>query len=417
MLGFDTIQEIFASLKQNRLRTTLTGLSIAWGIFILIVLLGAGHGLKNGVTSNFSSRSTNTVQMWPGRATLPYKGLKADRGLAFTEKELDVLSEHVPEAGKQTGLISSNRIVTYASESNSYEIIGVQPAYADIFNLEFESGGRFINDHDLQMNNKVIVLDKRIEEVLFKGKPALGQYVKVASVMFRVIGVNSRKNRWGEGSAYIPFTTAQVIFNPNKKFYSIAFEVHGLESEKANQEFNDRLKGQMASSMSFDAKDPRALWIRNSQENYLQAMKIFGAINIFLFIIGVLTLLAGVVGISNIMLVSVKERTREFGIRKALGAPPASILLTVVVESIVITTIFGYLGMLAGIGLTELVAAVMEGTNSQSDTGMSIFKNPTVDMSYVFIATGILIVSGIVAGYMPARKAVRIKPIEAMQEK
>lgn len=417
MLGFDTIREIFASLKQNRLRTTLTGLSIAWGIFILIVLLGAGNGLKNGVTSNFSSRSTNTVQMWSGQATLPYKGLKTDRGLAFMEKELDVLREQMPEAGKQTGLISSNRSVTYASESNSYEIIGVEPPYADIFNLELESGGRFINDHDLQMNNKVIVLDKRIEEVLFKGKSALGQYVKVASIMFRVIGVNSRKNRWGEGSAYIPFTTAQVIFNPNKKFYSIAFEVHGLESEKANQEFNDRLKAQMASSMSFDSKDPQALWIQNSQENYLQTMKIFGAINIFHFIIGILTLLAGIVGVSNIMLVSVKERTREFGIRKALGAPPASILTAVVVEATVITTIFGYLGMLTGIGLTEIVATVMEHMTSQSDTGMSIFKNPTVDLSYVFIATGILIVSGIVAGYIPARKAVRIKPIEAMKEK
>ncbi len=417
MLGFDTAQEIFSSIKQNKLRTVLTGLSVSWGIFILIILLGAGNGLKNGVTSNFSDRATNTVQMWPGRTTIPYKGLKTDRSLSFTEKELHTVKDDVAEAQIQTGLIEKNQTITYGNEYGNYEVIGAQPTYAQIFNLRFEpGGGRFVNQLDIQNNSKVIILDKRIEEVLFKGKSALGEYVKVGSVMFRVIGINTKKNRWGDGSAYIPFSTAQMIYNPNKKFYSIAFTVEGLETEKANEEFNDRLKATMGQSMYFDAKDPSGLWIWNSQRDYLETMKIFSGINIFLMIIGILTLLAGVVGISNIMLVSVKERTREFGIRKALGAPPASILRTVIIEAIIITAIFGYIGMVLGIGITEALNFFMEQSAAQAESDMTMFKNPTVELSYVFVSTIILIISGVIAGYMPARRAVRIKPIEAMRE-
>lgn len=417
MFSLDTIQEILASLKHNKLRTVLTGLSVSWGIFILIVLLGAGNGLKNGVTSNFSDRATNTVQMWSGTSSLPYKGLKSGRSLNFAEKQVGDVAVNVEESDNQTGVIEKNLTITHGNEYGSYQIKGVNPNYKQTFNLKFEpNAGRFINDLDLKASNKVIVIDKKIEEVLFKGKPSLGQYVQVGEVMFRIIGVNSKKERWGNGSAYIPFSTAQYIFNPNLKFYNIAMTVNGLETKEENDAFNDKLKAEMSKSLRFDPNDTQALWIWNSQREYVETMKIFAGITLFVSIIGIFTLIAGIVGVSNIMLVSVKERTREIGIRKAIGAPPGNILRSIIVEAILITTIFGYIGMMMGIGLTELVNYIMVQSAAGSPDGMSVFKNPTVELSYVLISTGILIISGVIAGYMPARRAVRIKPIEAMRE-
>ncbi len=417
MLGFNTIQEVFATLKQNKMRTVLTGLAVSWGIFILIVLIGAGNGLRNGVEGNFSSRAVNTVQMWPGWATKPYKGLKANRGLAFMEKELTVIDGYVPEADLQTGLIEKYLTITYKNEYGSFSLVGVEPSYAEIFNLQFLPGnGRFVNELDILERNKVIVLDQRVVDVLFKGEEALGKYVKVGSVMYRVVGINTKRSDGGSGSAYIPFSTAQAIYNPDKKFYSIAFTVNGLETKEANDAFNDRLKATMGQTMNFAPDDPQGLWIWNSQRDYIETKNIFGGINIFLTVIGIFTLLAGVVGISNIMLVSVKERTREIGIRKAIGAPPAAIIRSVIIESILITAIFGYIGMLLGIGLTEVVGFLLEQNSAGGDGGMSIFRDPTVNLGYVFVATAILIISGVIAGYIPARRAAHIKPIEAMRE-
>jgi len=417
MFSLDTIQEILTSLKHNKLRTVLTGLSVSWGIFILIVLLGAGNGLKNGVTSNFSDRATNTVQMWARTSSMPYKGLKSGRSLNFAEKQLADVNENLKETNGETGVIEKQLTITNKSEYGLYEIKGVNPNYQKIFNLKFEpNAGRFINEPDMKASNKVIVIDKKVEEVLFKGKSSLGQYIRVGEVMFRVIGINSKKERWGNGNAYIPFTTAQYIFNPNLKFYNIAMTVNGLNTKESNDAFNDELKNTMSKSLRFDPNDTQALWIWNSQREYVETMKIFAGITLFVSIIGIFTLIAGIVGVSNIMLVSVKERTREIGIRKAIGAPPATILRSIIIEAILITTIFGYIGMMMGIGLTELVNYIMTQSAAGAGDGMSVFKNPTVELSYVLISTGILIISGVIAGYMPARRAVRIKPIEAMRE-
>ena len=419
MFSINTIQEIIATLSHNKLRTTLTGLSVTWGIFILIVLLGAGNGLKNGVTSNFSERASNLVQMWSGTSSLPYDGLKANRDLPFAERQISDVKTEMKETDEQTGVIDKQQTYTYQNEYGSYGVKGVNPTYNDIFKLKFsDNGGRFINELDLKSNKKVIVIDKKIEDVLFKGKSSLGKYIKVGNIMFQVIGVNSKAERWGGSSGYIPFTTAQLIYNPDKKFNNMAFTVNGLQTTEANNQFNDKLKAEMASSLRFDPKDPRALWIWNAQRDYIETIKIFGGITLFVSIIGIFTLIAGIVGVSNIMLVSVKERTREIGIRKAIGAPPASILRSIVIESIMITTIFGYIGMMLGIGLTELINYFMiqSAAQSASETGMSVFKNPTVELSIVLISTSILIIAGVIAGYMPARRAVRIKPIEAMRE-
>jgi len=415
----DILQEIWSGLKHNKLRTILTGLSVSWGIFILIVLLGAGNGLKNGVTSNFSQRATNTVQIWPGRTTMPYKGYQSGRKTSLTEKELTKVDQDVVEADAQSPVIEKFLTLTNKSEYGSYQVRGVIPEYSYMMNLKFEQGnGRFINEADIINNRKVIVLDNKIKEVLFKKEPALGKFLKVDKVMFQVIGINTKKERWGGGNAYIPFSTAQLIYNPDKKLESIAMTVNGLETTEQNENFNQNLKVQMSQTMIFDPKDEQAMWIWNSQRDYVETMKIFNGITIFVSVIGILTLIAGIVGVSNIMLVTVKERTKEIGIRKAIGAPPGQILFSIIIESILITGFFGYIGMMAGIGLTELINAIMEqsAAANPSETGMSVFKNPTVNLTYVYISTLILVISGIIAGYLPARRAVRIKPVEAMKD-
>lgn len=415
----DILEEIWSGLKHNKLRTILTGLSVSWGIFILIILLGAGNGLKNGVTSNFSERATNTVQLWPNKTSKPYKGYQTGRDLTFTEKELHQVKEDVVEMTDQSPVIEKFFTITNQSEYGNYSVKGVMPYYTKIFSLKFEPNeGRFINELDIESNRKVIIIDKTIEKTLFKMESALGKFVKVDQVMFQVVGVNSKKEKWGDGNAYIPYSTAQVVFNPDKKIRSIAMTVDGLETEEANDAFNTKLTGTLAQTMSFDPEDTQALWIRNSQQNYIQTMTIFNGITLFVLIIGIFTLIAGVVGVSNIMLVTVKERTREIGIRKAIGAPPRQILLSIVIESILITSIFGYFGMMAGIGVTELVNVVLEQSAAAdtSETRMQVFMNPTVNLTYVYLSTALLIIAGIIAGYMPARRAVRIKPIEAMRD-
>lgn len=418
----DTLQEIFETLKKNKLRTTLTGLSVSWGIFILIILLGAGNGLKNGVMSNFSSRAVNRIGLWSGTTSMPHNGLKSDRVLMFTKKEADAIRNDVPESRLITTRIIQTQTISFGNEYGSYQVRGVLPTYYQIEKLTINpENGRFINQLDINQSNKVIVLDKKIADVLFKDRSPIGEYVKVGQLMFKVIGVNTKREQWGGSNSYIPFSTAQAIFNPSGKFNHITFTVEGLETKAENERFNESLRELMGRQLNFNPEDRQALWINNAQADYIETMQIFGGITIFVGVIGILTLIAGIVGVSNIMLVSIKERTREIGIRKAIGARPSSILKTVILESIIITAIFGYIGLMAGIGLTELINFFMEqAANAQAaasdEVQMSIFKNPTVNIGYAVFATVVLIIAGVLAGYMPARKAVKVNPIEAMRQ-
>lgn len=417
----DHIQEILDTLKKNKMRTALTGLSVSWGIFILIVLLGAGNGLKNGVMQNFSSRAVNRINLWTGTTSIPYQGLKTERNLSFSESEVELIRKEVEESRTITARINSTQNIAYGKEYGSYSVQGVMPGYYNIEKLIIGNGeGRFINQLDMRERNKVIVLDKKIADLLFKDESPLGKQVKVGQLMFKVVGVNSKKEQWGGSNAYIPFTTAQTVFNPNRKFYQITFTVEGLHTEAENDRFNESLRELMGRQLDFDPKDEQALWVNNAQKEYVETMKIFGGITFFVGIIGILTLIAGIVGVSNIMLVSVKERTREIGIRKAIGATPMAILRTIIMESIFITTLFGYIGMMLGIGLTELINFVMmqsaNAAAASDEPQMSVFTNPTVDIGYALFATVVLIIAGVIAGYLPARKAVRVQPIEAMRQ-
>lgn len=412
------IHEILSSLKQNKLRTTLTGLSVSWGIFILIILLGAANGLKNAVFENFKDRAKNTVSVTAWSTSKPYKGRNENRNLSFLDKNLQTINE-LSETQKISAIFSKELSISYKKESgNFYTVKGIQSTYNDIFSQKIKKG-RLINEMDLKYRNKVIVLQEKIAKSLFNEQSGVGEYISVAGILFKVIGVVESSQTWKK-EAYIPFTTAQAIYNPNKRFNQFVTMTQGLDNEEENESYNQQIQQRMSKELEFEPSDQNALWIDNIQETYLQTMKIFGGLNLFIMLIGILTLIAGVVGVSNIMLVSVRERTREIGIRKAIGATPSSILKDIVVESVLITAIFGYIGMLLGIGLIELVGFVMEqGTTVQlSSDGfqLSVFKSPTLELKYILISTLILILSGGIAGYIPAKRAVKIQPIEAMRE-
>ena len=414
MFDLDVWQEIFNTIRKNKLRTFLTGFSIAWGIFMLIILLAAGNGLKNGVMSNFAGRATNTVEVWGMRTSIAFQGTPQGRRVRFDNKDYELAGRDVPNAENIIANVSSwNRTVSYGGEYASATLHGAYPAERIIYDIDIAQG-RFINEVDMREKRKVVVINDRLKNSLFKSQSPIGQYVKAIGAMFQVVGVYENNRGWGSNTLYVPFTTAQQMFNRGYGINEVCFTIDGLNTREANEEFTAELRRKFAALHKIHPEDKRAIGIYNQMENYLQTLGIFNGISLFLWIIGVGTLMAGVVGVSNIMLITVRERTREFGIRKALGATPASILRLILLESVLITALFGYAGMVTGVGISELVNYVMESASSGGGD-MSIFKNPTVSMSIALMSTGVLVAAGVLAGYFPARKAIRVTAVEAMR--
>ncbi len=414
---FDTIREIFSTMRQSKLRTFLTGFSVAWGIFMLIVLLGSGKGLQNGVSSNFSNYAVNMVNVWPRRTNMPYKGFKAYRRLRFRDQDMEMLKNHFPQIDKASGIISLyGSTVSYGKEYGNYGINGVMPDYKDIRMLSIEAGnGRFINNIDMSEERKVVVINQRVADNLFRGEEPLGKYVQIGGIAFMVVGLETKTSNDENGYCYIPHSTAQTIYNRRGYTDEFYFTVTGMDSPEANEAFTLALRKTLARSLIVHPDDTAAIGVWNMAENYVQTMRIFSTIQLFVFIIGLCTLVAGIVGVGNIMVITVKERTREFGIKKAIGASPSNILNSILIESVIITGIFGYIGMVLGIGTLELLSLIMENTTGTGGDGPKVFLNPSVDLNIVLVATGILIASGLLAGYFPARRAVNIKPVEAMR--
>lgn len=415
MFDFDSLREILSTISKNKLRTFLTGLAVAWGIFMLIILVGAGNGLRNGVTSNFSQRAKNSVTLWPGWTSMPYNGLPSNRNIKFENKDYDLIRNKIPEVEYVSVRVSQNATVSYEKEYGSWSLVGVTDEAAYINNIEIKNGeGRFLNKIDLADRRKVIVLSTDMKNVLFKDQDPIGKYVVANNTTaYQVIGVYDDSNSFGNSPpAYIPFTTAQMLYNKGWGFQRIDFTVLGLDTKEKNEKFIERLRTQMSKIHNFDPSDRSAMYIRNTAEDMLEAENIFSIITLFVIVIGVSSLLAGIVGVGNIMLITVKERTREIGIRKAIGATPFSILKLIILESILITSVAGYFGMVFGIAITEGVSTMI--ANSPSD-GPSVFKDPTVDLSTVVVATVALVIAGTVAGLIPAMKATKVSPIEAMR--
>lgn len=413
MFDTDSLKEIFTTIRQNKLRTCLTGFSIAWGIFILIVLLGSGNGLINGFSSNFKRRAANTISLETGQTSMPYQGYSINRDITFDNRDIELIKQEVEGFTHLSPVVQKSGIISYNEEYGSWRLNGVYPAGQFLNNLTI-SEGRFVNNLDIDQKRKVIVISPEMKEVLFKNGSSLGKHVVVDSIAYMVVGVYKDEGSRGSPPAYIPFSTAQALY---KQFYGIdriEFVMPHLNTVEKNEEFEKYLRRKMGGLHKFDPKDRSALWIWNTAEDAAQTKTISDGLQTVIWIIGLLILIAGIIGVGNIMLITVKERTREFGIRKAIGASPGSILVLVVLESVIITTIFGYVGMLLGVGLTEFGSHYISTMSTDPDTPV-IFANPTVGIGTVIQATLTLIIAGVIAGLIPAIKAVMVRPIEAMR--
>lgn len=415
----DLWQEIYGTIKRNKLRTFLTGFAVAWGIFMLIVLLGAGNGLIHAFEQNASQRALNSIRVFPGWTTLSYDGLKEGRSIRLDNRDIADTEKQFTENIISTGATvrQSNINVSFGQEYVNISLLGVYPNYTEVETVK-TAEGRFINHNDLKERRKVIILHKKSADILF-GKThtdPIGQFVNAGGVAYQVVGLYNDQGDREANEAYIPFSTLQTIYNKGDKLNNILFTTKGLKSIESNEAFEKEYRKAIARNHRFDPADEGAIWMWNRFTSYLQTQNAMGILRTAIWVIGIFTLLSGIVGVSNIMLITVKERTREFGIRKALGAKPFSILWLIIVESVTITTLFGYIGMVAGIGVTEWMNAAF---GSQTmDAGMfqqTMFSDPTVDLGIAIQATLTLIIAGTLAGFFPAKKAVSISPIEALR--
>ena len=423
MFDFDNFREIWSTMMKNKLRTFLTGFSVAWGIFMLVVLLGAGNGLRNGIMYNFRDMADNRIMMWPRWTSKPWQGMKPNRRLVFKDEDYFMVKLQHPEVVLCSATVYHSDTIAYDKEYFTGETNGVFPDHALINFIQFHSGkGRFINDVDVRDRRKVIVLSPRMAEVLFRDKNPLGEFVRCGQLMFQVVGIYYEKNVSNSSPAFIPFSTAQQLYNQGRGFYNLSFTVKDITTKEDNDAFEQRLIESFSRRHKFDPTDKTALGMWNTGNELRMFNNMTGGIILFIWIVGISTLIAGIVGVSNIMLVTVRERTREIGIRKAIGAKPSSILKLIIFESIMITATFGYVGMVSGIGLMEGVNYFMTltGANDAPAGGnmgedLTLFRDPTVSLTIAVSATLLLIVAGVLAGYFPARKATKISPIEAIR--
>ncbi len=415
----DIWQEIYGTIRRNKLRTFLTGFAVAWGIFMLIVLLGAGNGLIHAFEQSSSEMAMNSIKVYPGMTSLPFDGLREGRPVELDNRDVEATLQHFPQHIITAGatLWQGGVTLSFGPEYVSLHLTGVYPNHIETEAVKLIKG-RFINEMDIKERRKAIVLHRKTAEILFNKTHTepIGQFVNAGSVVYQVVGIYNDRGDSGSSDAYIPFTTLQLIYNKGDKLHNLVMTTKNLTTEEANTEFEADYRKVIGTIHRFDPQDSGAIWMWNRFTNYLQQLEATAILRVAIWVIGIFTLLSGIVGVSNIMLITVKERTREFGIRKALGAKPLSILWLVVVESVTITTLFGYIGMLAGIGATEWMNYAFGNQTMDMGFGSStVFSNPTVDISIAVQATLTLIIAGTLAGLFPARKAVSIRPIEALR--
>lgn len=414
---FDLWQELVSTIRRNKMRTALTGFAVAWGIFMLIVLLGAGNGLSNAFLDNAGQWSVNSVKSGGSSTTKPYGGFDKGRYIQLRNRNIEgtkKLTHYVSNVG---GIYyDGGKSLSYGEHSVSGTIIGCDANYEEIEKIEMLHG-RFINEIDVKEKRKSVVIPENLAKRLFKqAERAIGKYVKLSGLMYKVVGVNKTNQQDSNDDFFLPRSTYALLNNSGDRVHQLLFSIHGVETKEDCEAFEKEYRASIARQENFDPEDTGGVWVWNRFSQYLDQMTGARFITIAIWIIAIFTMISGIVGVSNIMLIAVKERTKEFGVRKALGATPRSILFMIIAESIFITTIFGYIGLVAGVGVTELMdATIGQQTVNAGAFQMQYFKNPTVDIQVAIQATLTLIVCGTLAGYFPALKAVKIPPIEALR--
>jgi putative ABC transport system permease protein len=409
VLILDGWQEVLETVRRHRLRTFLTGLSVAWGIFMLVLLLGAGNGLRNGVTHRFRSDAINTIWISDGKTSLPFRGLRPNRQVKFTNADYEAIRKHVRGVAEISGRfnISGNFSVSYRDRSSAFDVRAVHPGHRFIEKTDMLQG-RFINQIDLAERRKVAVLGDKVVAVLFRGKSPIGERIKIRRIPFEVVGVfNDSDGDRERRRIYIPVTTAQAAYNGRDRLHHLMFTVAATDVA-ASKTIEEEAHRMLAARHRVDPRDPRAVRAYNGMENYANIMRVFDMIAVFVTLVGIGTILAGVVGVSNIMLISVKERTREFGVRKAVGATPWSIISMVLTETVFLTAVAGYLGLVAGVGLLELASRLIPDND--------FIRHPEINFTIALGATLLLVVSGTLAGFFPARRAGRVSVMMALRD-
>lgn len=413
MFNIERWQEIFEAIAKNKLRTFLTGISVASGIFILVILLGAGKGLQNGIAKQFERDAEGIIEVWSGVTTKEYKGLNPGREIQFRNSDYEVSVKKFDDKLDKKAAVYTywNGVIVYGKENGNYQYRGVYPDYLALENATIVSG-RFINDNDLRNNQKVAAIGQKVKLDLFKDKNSIGEEILINNINFKVVGVfTDPSGEREESRVYLPITTTQKAFSVGDKISNMQFTLNKTatyeEALAQSTKFTQELGQLLRSKNTVSPDDESAIGINNSIENAKQFYDLNLYIRLFFWWVGICTIIAGVVGVSNIMLIIVKERTKEIGIRKALGATPYSIVGMILHESIFITSIAGFVGLLSSLLLLELV-----GPSIKSD----YFLNPEVDFGVAITTLILLVFAGALAGFFPAYHAAKIKPIVALRD-
>ena len=415
----ELIKEIWSTSKRNKLRTSLTGFAVAWGIFMLIFLLGAGNGLINAQLQQSTRFLANSMRVFPGETSKAYKGLKEGRSITLNDRDILISNEtygqYVDDVGGRLEQYNVN--INYGDNYvASQSLVGVAPTHPKIDKTELIAG-RFINEIDMKEQRKNVVLSRSQAKELSKDYRSLvGKNVKISNLNFQVVGIYKDDESRNNTDAFIAYSTIKTIYAKGDDAGSLEFTIKNLKTQEDNEQFEKNYRASINNNHQAAPDDDRTIWLWNRYVDNIQMNQGIAIMQTALWIVGLFTLLSGIVGVSNIMLITVKERTREFGVRKAIGAKPWSILKLIITESIIITSFFGYIGMVCGVAANEIMDATIGHTTV--DTGLfkaAMFVNPTVGIGTCIGATITIVIAGTIAGLIPAIKAARIRPIEALR--
>lgn len=415
----ELIKEIWSTSKRNKLRTSLTGFAVVWGIFMLIFLLGAGNGLINAQLQQSTRFLANSMRVFPGETSKAYKGLKEGRSITLNDKDILISNktygQYVDDVGGR--LEQYNLNINYGDNYvASQSLVGVAPTHPKIDKTELIAG-RFINEIDMKEQRKNVVLSRSQAKELSKDYRSLvGKNVKISNLNFQVVGIYKDDESRNNTEAFIAYSTIKTIYAKGDDAGSLEFTIKNLKTREDNKQFEKNYRASINNNHQAAPDDERTIWLWNRYMDNIQMNQGIAIMQTALWIVGLFTLLSGIVGVSNIMLITVKERTREFGVRKAIGAKPWSILKLIITESIIITSFFGYIGMVCGVAANEIMDATIGHTTI--DTGLfkaAMFVNPTVGIGTCIGATITIVIAGTIAGLIPAIKAARIRPIEALR--